>query len=111
MDDCRRCGEYVFNFERHTCPPLWLVWCPEMGEDRDDADDIYARDAETAAKRWARAFDAGGDYDIVRGAQYIVHVLQAGVAETLRTFRVHGETVPEYHATSVDEHRTPAIDD
>jgi hypothetical protein len=111
MTECRRCGEYVFSSDRHTCPPLWLVWCPELGEDREGADDVYARDAEEAVKRWGRTRDAYGDYDIVRGAQYIVHVLQAGVADKQQTFRVHAESVPHYYATAIEERQTAAVDE
>ncbi len=110
MPWCDRCKEYMIWPESHTCPPTWLVWCPEMDSSRDDAKEIRASDAENAAKRWARDFDSNGDYDIVRGAEYVVHVGTLDEDEKVQKFTVRGETVPEYYAEAVDDDDADAND-
>jgi hypothetical protein len=57
MSDCNICKAYLIG-PHHKCPPKWLVidkdWC---GNDWDDAYEVFALDAEDAAKEGAEKID------------------------------------------------------
>ncbi|MFW4070643.1 hypothetical protein ACKLK6_14845 [Klebsiella pneumoniae] len=76
----------------------YLVWCPEEGEEREDAREFEARDASEAAQVWVEHDDSwSADYHIVSGiSEPVVCVaLSDGPAER---FRVSGECVAQYYA-------------
>jgi hypothetical protein len=73
------------------------VWCPDDGEKREDTRRIHAIDAQQAAEKWAEIEDCGGDYDIVRGDEKLVHVSLEG-SDVVRIFLVSGEATPVYQA-------------
>lgn len=74
----------------------FAVWSPDLGSTEDDAREIEAFDAESAAEKWADREDCeSADYWIVRGTPAKVCVREG---DKVRTFTVHGETVAAYHA-------------
>jgi len=73
------------------------VWCPEMGQTRDDAKTISAFDAELAATEWAHWHDEyTADFEIVNGSEPLVCVSRCGtdIAQELTVYggmeRVYG---------------------
>ncbi|AHF77947.1 Phage protein [Sodalis praecaptivus] len=79
----------------------YQVWCPEDGEEREDAREIEAYDAQEAVEIWAELSDSGSaDYLIVGGqVTPVVHVALADKVPQL--FRVSGECVAQYTARAV----------
>lgn len=79
----------------------FLVWCPEMGSEREDAPEIEANDAKSAAEAWAEKEDwYSAEYSIVSGRETpVVCVAEEGRPE--RQFMVRGESVPYYYATAI----------
>jgi len=77
----------------------FAVWCPDYGEEREDAWQCQAFDAEQAAEQWAEWSDwSSADYTIVAGRdEPEVLVLEAGATTPVR-FVVTGEAVPSYRA-------------
>ena len=79
----------------------YLVWCPEIGETKDDAaryriSNFYDA-AQRAAVKWAQEWDCG-DYGLLGGDEKEVIVCGPLPDETETPWRVWGETVPEYRA-------------
>ncbi len=79
---------------------VFLVWRPENGETIEDAREVEANDAETAAEDWAEWDDCNSaDYTIVNGSESTVCVrLRDDVSAPVETFVVSGEAVPQYTA-------------
>ncbi|WP_368928398.1 hypothetical protein [Mixta calida] len=76
----------------------FLVWCPDMGAERDDACEIEAYDAESAAKKWAEEEDCNSaEYTIVSGRETPVVCVAEGEGPA-QEFSVSGEAVPTYYA-------------
>lgn len=113
MRVCEVCRALVFDWEEHTCPSGWLVWCPEEGERPENVGMMYTASVARAVEQWAEEDDAHGDYVIVQGAEPTVHVVEAaawrawwedgnhGPFWPVLTFVVSGETVAEYSAREV----------
>ncbi|HIE9651015.1 TPA: hypothetical protein ACXRWD_002510 [Klebsiella variicola subsp. variicola] len=81
----------------------YLVWCPEEGEEREDAREFEARDASEAAQVWAERDDSwSADYYIVSGNSEPVVCVALGDGPAER-FRVRGECVAQYYASPVNE--------
>ena len=81
----------------------FLVWCPEMGTEREDACEIEAFDAEDAAKEWADKEDCySAEYSIVSGRDTPVVCVAEGDG-LAQSFRVSGEAVATYYATAIKE--------
>jgi hypothetical protein len=97
--ECTTCGQYVLH--PHTCPPAWLVWDPENG-DEEGASRYYAYDPGVAVEHWAANEDSHGDYLIVQGATVTVLARLADSDEPVRSFKVTGESVPSYTATETE---------
>ena len=97
FERCKTCGQYDWT-KSHRCPPVWLVWTEDSGEDY--AYKIYAVDAQSAAEKWADQTDCVGDYTIVSGEDETVTVKV--LDDTVLKFNVSGQAVPEYHATAVE---------
>jgi hypothetical protein len=76
---------------------VFLVWRPENGETEEDAREVEALDAETAAEDFAEWDDSQGDYTIVRGSDATLHVRPRDGGDVER-FQVSGEAVPQYSA-------------
>lgn len=92
---CCRC--YTRCDGRSPCPPTWLVWNPETG-DEDNAWTVRAHSPELAVETWASLSDSeSADYLIVRGEgdQTAAHVRADHKGSPLRVFLVH---VPSYTA-------------
>ncbi len=81
----------------------FLVWCPDMGSEREDAYEIKAVDAESAAQEWAEEEDSySAEYSIVSGRETpVVHV--AEINKPAQIFVVSGEAVPAYYARPAQE--------
>ena len=81
----------------------FLVWCPDMGSEREDACEIEAIDAESAAQDWAEGEDCNSaEYSIVSGRQTPV-VYVAELNKPAQMFVVSGEAVPAYYARPAQE--------
>jgi len=79
----------------------FLVWCPDMGAEREDASEIEAHDAESAAQEWAEEEDCySAEYSIVSGRETPVVCVAEGDGPE-QQFRVSGEAVPQYYATAI----------
>lgn len=77
---------------------IYLVWCDYYGQTADDAINIAAADARTAAEHWAQLHDsASNEYSIAGGLDVIVSVNLDGNIERLK---VSGESVAVYTARS-----------
>lgn len=102
MSWCSTCGEWAYTF--HTCPPEWLVWCPEDGDAFDSVRPIRATDAAGAAEKWAERSDYdSAEYTILRGGEVIVHVVDPQRKQPERRFRVRGEAEPVYYADELED--------
>lgn len=97
MKTCATCKRWVGVYDLHECPPEWLIWCPETG-DEEDAKPVRAHDAESAAVEFAERWDARSDYVILGGSETVFHV--KGRGEVYR-FAVAGESVPQYTARMI----------
>lgn len=79
----------------------YLVWCPDMGDEREDACEIEAYDAESAAGEWAQEEDwNSAEYSIVSGRETPVVYVAEGDGP-VQAFRVSGEAVPTYYAHAI----------
>lgn len=93
---CSTCDGWIYGDAYHCCPPKWLVWSADSGE--DDAREIYATDESDAAEKWAEREDLNSaEYSIVRGNSVTVCV-RGTVAGAVTRFDVSGESVPSYSA-------------
>jgi len=100
MTRCPVCDDCIHGGEKHTCPPVFLIWRPAPAETEDCARRVYASSASAAAEQWADLEDAiDGDYDIVEGSDATVCVRCPD--GKIRTYIVSGEAVPQYHARRV----------
>jgi hypothetical protein len=103
---CPRCGRHDF-LNRHSCPPLWLVWEPGDGQTEGDAQRIYARSASLAAERFAARVDNYCDYDIAEGhCKPVLCVMAAGGGEVAQ-FEVAGAYERTYEAVPVKDGKGP----
>lgn len=90
----------VLRMRPWTKGKVFLVWRPDWSETEEDAREVEASDAETAAEDRAEEHDSGGDYDIVGGSDAIYHVMpKDDPAAPVEVYTVTGETVPQYSAT------------
>ena len=99
-DRCPTCQEYAW-LRRHKCAPVWLVFTEDRHEDWDEADKVYATDAEQAAEKWAERDDCdSAEYSIVAGSDVAVQVRRLDEPDSDPVWwTVTGESVPQYHAT------------
>ena len=100
---CPICGEYTgFFLKPHRCPPQWRVRVAEDSEyyDGDEAVEIYGRDAEQAAEKFAEQWDYD---DMLMGQKLDVEVTAAGDPDTVQKFTVSGELVPRYWARPAED--------
>lgn len=79
----------------------FLVWCPDMGSEREDACVIEAHDAESAAEKWAEEEDwNSAEYSIVSGHETPIVCVAEG-DEPEQEFIVRGESVTYYYANPI----------
>ena len=79
---------------------LFLVWEPDQSETEEDAREVEASDAETAAEDRAEEVDSNGDYTIVGGSEATFHVRpKDDPSAPVEVYVVTGESVPQYSAT------------
>ena len=96
---CATCGRAIFG--QHVCPPSWLVWNEDQGETWEEAELVYADDAEEAAAAWGEQDDNNSaEYDIAKGTPAVVCV-QRHRDGPVERYRVHGEYEPRYWAEPV----------
>ncbi len=80
----------------------YIVWCPDLGQTREDGKVFEAADAEAAAVAWAEWNDReSAEYDIVSGTPATVKVGLALGFESPATFTVYWAADPEYWAVPV----------
>jgi len=98
---CPKCNRW--HWDDKPCNPAWLVWCPDDGDDVDDACKVHEVAAEYAAERWAEENDHHADYRLLSGHEAVVHVVPANKPDQKpQRFRITGETVPEYHSRELE---------
>jgi hypothetical protein len=76
----------------------WLVWCPELGGERGVDGATQAVSAEAAARQWGQNYDQRGDYDLARGAAYVVMVAEDREGSPEQRFEVRAEQSVDYFA-------------
>lgn len=85
----------------------FLVWCPELGQTKDEArrfaPSSEAYDAESAARLWAQVYDQNSaEYSIVSGQPLEVVAMKEGHDPKEGVlFVVSGRSVPHYSARPV----------
>jgi len=103
MERCDRCKEWRANPKRCPCELFQCQedWSPQRSPwskqpDPDNWTDVYALDAEEAAKQFAEESDRGGDYVIISSGSGRVWVRNA--TDTVTRWNIEAESVPEYRA-------------
>lgn len=85
---------------------LFKVWWPDRGQEQEDAKNVLAVDAESAASRWADWYDYNSsEYAIVGGELAEVMVLREGETNPVRV-RVAGQTTRSYNTKILSEGTT-----
>ncbi|WP_315809411.1 hypothetical protein [Pseudomonas sp. C9-3] len=79
------------------------VWCPDYGQEEDDATHIRnSYDHACAAREWAEEYERrNADYNIANGECVTVMVHRIG--EGTQAFAVSGYAQPTYTATPIRE--------
>lgn len=96
FNPCPRCHEYCWD---NACKcELFEVGEPFKGEVQDWRE-IYSKEAECAAEKYADVSDAEGDYTIIRGSDAEVWVRDC--SGTITKWQVSGESVPKYYAVEI----------
>jgi hypothetical protein len=100
---CEQCKAHYFEpYDRigpHRCPPLFVVWDPENGDERDGRR-VYASDYQSAAEKWADLADSEGEYGMWDGNEVDVLVRGANdLSGEAQAFVVSGQMHPTYSAT------------
>ncbi len=88
-DWCSKCKELVFGSSPHRCPPGWLIWVPENG-DEEDARTFYGYGATKAIESWAKWWDPDNDNMLAGGCEVRVQVKMADPARG-KDLRMEGE--------------------
>jgi len=81
---CDKCGDYIFDFEKHHCEPFTIINC----EDGDESV-VYGKYEEDAIERYAREYNEQGDYCLM-GSSILLKVNDT-------KYRVGAESSVEYH--------------
>jgi hypothetical protein len=82
----------------------FIVWCPDLGQEKEDGYRIKASDTEFAAEQWADRYDAASaEYAIVNGKEREVTVVEDREGTEELRFSVTGEAVRQYYARPVKE--------
>lgn len=92
---CKRCGD--FGWESHRCYEFDVRIIPERRppDDWGDAEQVWAKNEETAAKKFADTWDED-DREMMRGTVLTLEI-QNGDGQVSR-WTVWGEAVPTYYA-------------
>lgn len=89
----------------------YKVWCPDYGQNVEDAIVIEAISEDFAAQLWADWYDfKSAEYCIVRGSPAAVKVQKVG-EDVIYDFTVTGETVRQYTAAKVWRNSTDTYDE
>jgi len=56
MERCKKCDDLLFSFENHSCTPFTVI------DENGDESEVYARDEDDAAVRFAQKSNEDGDY-------------------------------------------------
>ena len=99
MKWCKTCGQAIFSWKPHICPPRWLCWFSGEHDDDEPEDGhyMYSPSASTAAEEYAEWYDNQGDYTCIGGEDVQVTVRNPETMEE-ETFIVRGDMTPSYHA-------------
>lgn len=99
FERCPTCQEYAW-IKTHRCKPVWLVFSTDNHEDWDEADRVYATDAQQAAEKWAEDDDCNSaEYSIVAGTNAAVQVRRLDEPDADPVWWVvSGTSVPTYDA-------------
>ena len=97
---CKNCREFGW-VESHVCDPLWDVWFPENGEDRDESRVVHARDAEDAATKGAEVSDED-DYGLVNGGHCDTAAVAKQGEDDVTWWSVSGEYEAHYYAHATE---------
>jgi hypothetical protein len=81
-----------------------VVWCPDRGQSFGTGRKVLARDAQTAAEKWAKQDDyESTDFSIADGNSVTLHVCDLGAVRPIEIFEVFGEAVPTYYARKIND--------
>ena len=101
LEKCETCGEYIWSWRWHRCPPAWLCWLSgeEYGMEQDEASRVYASSAGDAAASYVEGQETQwAEYGCLDGDEKEVSVLPADKPGEVEVYAVTGEMVPEYRA-------------
>ena len=102
VEKCPKCNEFVITYEgcrEHKCLPQFEVWHEEYCG--SDTKTIFAVNHHDAAVRYGAWYDPyTADYPLLNGEVLTIKVRKIDEMEW-KTFKVRGETVPEYYAKEV----------
>lgn len=97
---CNEFGNMRTGIMRHRCKPLWYVFDEDWAETIEDAQEVYAKDAQHAASQYMA--DTHSDYDYPEELE--VTVADAN-KDNLKYFTVKAELVPEFNAEEKEDER------
>lgn len=87
------------KFMSHRCKPHWQVRQHGKFRNSDEWADIYARDAPSAAEKFAEEYDqSDGCYPLASGRGDLVVMVKDPKTERAQAYRAYGETLPSYSA-------------
>src|SRR4029077_3171230 len=88
---CERCREYVWipcKCVRFRCG---IPWRDQI--DRESLHVVWARDAESAAERYAELYDSDGDYTIIKHGEGEIWILDEDNVQTKWSIEAYQEPV------------------
>ncbi len=95
---CSRCGEYDF-VQSHKCGKSWEAFCPNYGEDPEDARTVYADgEAKDAAEKFVDDHFSDWDYP-----QEVEVWVRENTESEWQKFTVTVEAAPVFTATKIKE--------
>ena len=107
---CPKCDNFMLFPNSHRCPPEFVCEPADTkgyGEGYEQT--ICASDAEAAAEKFCEQWDAGGDYDIIRGGEFEVKVTDRGGDVTY--WHIVAESVPSYSAYASKTYPLASVDE
>lgn len=104
-NQCPTCGGYLYGRpSNHVCPPMFECRFDEQWKDDRDWRETYARDAESAAEKFAEEYDCENEYNILRQGERCEQVIEVRSTDgTITRWNIHAESLPHYYANEADE--------
>ena len=97
IDRCNECKKFIFDFEKHKCPPKFIVWVQSFDEtEEDNGTKVYAESPESAIELFCNQYDADYDYSF-NGCETVFMIRDQN--NILKKYSVIGSSVPYYAIT------------